>query len=339
MFCNEPIIKILYANILSNGTQTHDFVFSPVLEMRLVKDAFFIMQTENHYIVAGNGKVKLTDNISRFEQRPYDLYEADYNLDDDHHEAIETTILRGRKLSCVTFCDRYTELDFEGLTLKMYLLERVYWEQNTWFYPIPGTADKLKKCRCGGEATLYLDEAGDFYAYCPKCKRATWPDMDPAEAVHDWNHNTGNIHISDWIKPGFWENENIPVDFIYFDRYPTIYDVDLFDFMEMTVSINNHAYRVEVVRTGEDVYDFAQKEFNPFEPDDNPYVLKTSKAEPLAFVRKTTTEYGTNMLLFKKGTKPILITADYDYQLTVGFAAEDENGNEVKCEEHLPLFE
>ena len=119
-----------------------------------------------------------------------------------------------------------------------------------------------------------------------------------------------------------------PVHFIALCYDAVCYDTDLYDCVDLLVSIGEEYYRISTKQIGEDDADFVFHLCNGYDPDEFPRKIISTNEEPLRFIRREPEDGMLHVLRFQLGERPILLTADIG-EIMIGFSGEDVDGNQV----------
>ena len=107
-------------------------------------------------------------------------------------------------------------------------------------------------------------------------------------------------------------------------------DDELWDCFGILVTVDGETFEITSERTGEDDFDFGYARIEDADERLWPLRIVSTKDEPISFsgiMRED--EFPT--LMFKLGTRPLLITASKE--LTVGISHYDENGDWLDFDE------
>lgn len=119
-----------------------------------------------------------------------------------------------------------------------------------------------------------------------------------------------------------------PIHFIALCYDAICYDVDLYDCVDLLVSIGEEFYRISTKQIDQDDADFVFHLCYEFDPEEFPRRILTTNEEPLRFIRREPEDDALPVLRFHLGERPILLTADIG-EIMIGFSGEDVDGNQV----------
>ena len=204
MYCEEEIINVWYLDVLEGyqgSWDFHDYIFG--MDYYVAGKAGLVFQTEHYYITIRTDGVKTYRNkeeviTPEVQMYNYDDWYDDIEDDDDdeEEEEKEDRILTeeglyfiGEHIRNVTEKEDGWLIEFDHLTLTVHprTEEDQPWSSYYNFLPNLSLGHKLKRCECGGEAQLMVDQVDDYYIRCASCFRSTYADYRLGIVVKHWN--------------------------------------------------------------------------------------------------------------------------------------------------------
>lgn len=207
MYCEEPILNVWYLESRQTDDYNWDFTdYHFDVAYYAAGETRLVFQTENHYITIGADGVRTWNDKEEFVTPGLGLYNYDDWYDDDEDSdddddtkeeykdlkilSEEVLYFQGERIINVTNKEDGWLIEFDHFSMMLYprTEKEQPWSSYYNFLPYKKLDHKLKRCQCGGEARLMVDQVDDYYICCASCFRSTYADYRLAVVVERWNN-------------------------------------------------------------------------------------------------------------------------------------------------------
>ncbi len=204
MILNEPILSVdllRYADKYEK--ENSDYFLQTIGEFAFhtTEGYALLFITENHFITLGYGGLNIYDLSYEFSEDKYELW----GLGDEEWISEEETIFKGQRVISISQEENHKLIKFDSFEMKLYeydereeFIDRQEYFKRGWINKMAvGNHLLTRKCECGGNGELLVDERNDFSVRCQNCHKSTYFDMILQYQIDAWNNGDTPIVIDE----------------------------------------------------------------------------------------------------------------------------------------------
>ncbi len=204
MIISKPILSVdLLVYTDKYEKEWHDCFLQKVGEFAFhtTEGYALLFITENHFITLGYGGLNIYDLSYEFPEDKYELW----GLGDDEWISEEETIFKGQRVISISQEENHKLIKFDSFEMKLYeydereeFIDRQEYFKRGWINKMAvGNHLLTRKCECGGNGELLVDERNDFAVRCQNCHKSTCFDMILIDQINSWNNGDTPIVIDE----------------------------------------------------------------------------------------------------------------------------------------------
>lgn len=346
MYCDEEIINVYLGQPKYQDKGNCFFDCFCDMMLHITQSYRLILECENYYIsIQADGIVKSEKDgdISSIE-KDSECIESYYHIFEDEPEEApiveyEFTLFTGEKIIAINALEKGYSIQFTDFTLKVI----PYKEEEKFPYFIPASYSKvlgaerlIRKCTCGGNGVLAIDNVSDYCIRCDKCHLGTGSSMCAIDVIEEWNNAVGLFQMDDYPVESFNKCCFGTIEYIAIRARYQLFDDNTLECESVIAKIDGKLFKIGSCYVGQGNYDFSFEKLSNYNPEMWPRKIVSSKTNPIRFIRKETELNQFPVLRFAIGERPLLITAD-NIGLTVGLSHWDCDGNWLEYENNRLL--